>query len=182
MLLSSCTDRLTDFTVISTKNFPIGSGQPVEFSKSDKRITAKDTKSIVLCIPLGSPNLKQAIDRAIESCPGAIGLADGVVKSKYFNAFFYGQASYVVEGTPIFPKDVLSSTTSTSTTTGKAVTSSDNSSSETGTLLFYHEVKAGEKLTDIANNYNVTVADLIRWNGLSSSNVPEGTKLKVHVK
>ena len=82
MLLAteSCTNRLTDFTIISTKNVPIGT-QPTDLVKGDKRVKGVDKTHIILCIPIGSPNLKEAIDKAIEQCPGAIALADGVVKS-----------------------------------------------------------------------------------------------------
>lgn len=175
--LSSCTDRLTDFTVISTKNFPIGTGKPTNIVKADKRVVGKDTKHIVLCIPFGTPNLKQAIDKAIEAYPGAIGLADGVVKHNYFSVFFYGKNSFVVEGTPIYEADV-NKTADGNSSYGNL---QNQSSSDSG-LLFFHEVKSGESLTDIAKSYGVSVADIIRWNGLSSSSVPQGTKLKIHVK
>lgn len=56
-------------------------------------------------IPLGFPNMKEAIDKAIEKYPGAIGLVDGVVKSKGWTAILYGQNSYVVEGTPLYEAD-----------------------------------------------------------------------------
>lgn len=101
-MLSSCTHRLTDFTVISTKNYPIESLKAVK--KAPNRVTGKDTKHIVL-VPLGSPNLKEAIDRAIEQYPGAVGLADGVVKTKAWTVFLYGQSSYIVEGTPLYIKE-----------------------------------------------------------------------------
>jgi len=44
---------------------------------------------------------------------------------------------------------------------------------------FYHTVKQGETITKIANQYNVTVKDLVRWNNLSTMTLRPGTKLKI---
>jgi membrane-bound lytic murein transglycosylase D len=44
-----------------------------------------------------------------------------------------------------------------------------------------HTVKAGETVYTIANLYGVTAANLRRWNGLSSSRVPAGRKLRVTI-
>ena len=46
-------------------------------------------------------------------------------------------------------------------------------------MLFYHEVKAGETLINIAKQYNVSVADIIKWNKLSSNEIVKGEKLKI---
>lgn len=99
-LLSSCTQRLTDFTVISTKNYPVEN--PICVKKAPNRVKGKDSKPMILAIPIGSPNLKDAIDNAIEQYPGAVGLADGVVKTNFWWAILYGQNSYIVEGTPLY--------------------------------------------------------------------------------
>ena len=175
MVLASCTDRLTDFTVISTKNYPIGNAEAASITKADKRVKGVDKRHIILCIPFGTPNMKQAIDRAIEAYPGAIGLADGVVKSKYWWALLYGQNSYIVEGTPIYPNTGAAAGNANYQTTS-------NSAQQGSALLFFHEVKSGESVADIAKMYGVSVADVIRWNGLSSTNIAPGTKLKVHVQ
>ena len=51
--------------------------------------------------PTGTPNIKEAIDRAIESVPGAVALLDGVLSYSSWNAILYGQIKYIVEGTPL---------------------------------------------------------------------------------
>lgn len=61
----------------------------------------KDVAHMILFFPTGLPNMKEAIDRALEKIPGAIALVDGVVYSKSFWAVIYGQNSYVIEGTPL---------------------------------------------------------------------------------
>ena len=61
-----------------------------------------DTAVIIIIIPTGVPNMKTAIDKAIESVPGAIALLDGVlsVRSWYIPPLF-GETAYIVEGTPL---------------------------------------------------------------------------------
>ena len=45
----------------------------------------------------------------------------------------------------------------------------------------YHKVKRGENLTEIADKYDVTVADLKKWNGLKKNTVNSGKSLKIVV-
>lgn len=172
MVLESCTHRLTDFTVISTKNYPVSNNQNVNLQKARERVKGVDCAHMVLCFPIGSPNMKEAIDRAIEKYPGAVGLADGVVKSKYWWAFLYGQNSYIVEGTPIYESDVEKEGYNRGDKT--QYHSSD-------TLLFYHEVEQGETLSSVAKQYGVSVGNIVKWNKLSSNEIAKGTKLKIYV-
>lgn len=186
LLMSSCVHRLTDFTVISTRNVPLGISDAV-LHKADKRVKAEDKIPIVLGIPIGSPNMKEAIDKAIEQYPGAIGLADGVIKSKSFWALLYGESGYVVEGTPLYEvndneEDGYTPTSSRRTKQHNGF-NNQTSNEDTGTgLLFFHEVKQGETLKTIANSYGVTVSEIIKWNKLSSSNVEKGDRLKIIVR
>lgn len=93
LLLSGCVTRMTDFTVISTKNVQVP-------SSSAQRVEAEDCVPVVL-FPFGIPNLKTAIDRAIEKAgPQYDALIDGVVYSKNYS-FLIGKICYTVEGTPI---------------------------------------------------------------------------------
>lgn len=55
-LLCSCSHRLVDFTLISTKNVPMD--QTLDLAKADKRVKGEDSKGIVLSVPLGMPNMK----------------------------------------------------------------------------------------------------------------------------
>lgn len=100
MTLSACTQRIVDYTVISTKNVDIS--QLADYKRSDSRIEGIDKVHLVFGIPTGTPNMKEAIDRAIESAPGSGALVDGVVYLKTWQIpLVYGQMSYVVEGTPL---------------------------------------------------------------------------------
>lgn len=170
--LQGCTHRLTDFTVISTKNYPVDHSN-VELKKAPERVKGVDRAHVILFIPTGIPNMKEAIDKAIEKYPGAVGLADGVVKKKEWWALLYGQNSYIVEGTPIYPKDL----------DGDNLGNADDlKSAQSGNaLLFYHEVKQGETLASVANQYSVTIGNIVKWNKLSSNELTVGEKLKIYV-
>jgi len=98
LCLAGCTTRLVDFTMISTKNIDLSHAAGFERGKS--RISGEDKVMIIIFIPTGVPNIKEAIDQALESVPGAVALMDGVVTSEYFWILF-GQSGYVVEGTPL---------------------------------------------------------------------------------
>ncbi len=100
LVLSGCSNvRLTDFTVISTKN--VDWSRAAAFTRGKDRVTGVDKVSMIITIPLGVPNMKQAIDNAIQSVPGCVALADGVVHQKTWTAILYGEISYIVEGTPL---------------------------------------------------------------------------------
>lgn len=99
-LLTGCTNRLTDFTIISTKNVDISVIGRAK--RGSARIEGKDVAHIIIIIPTGVPNMKEAIDRAIESVPGAVALVDGVLYQNWFYIpYIYGQSAYIVEGTPL---------------------------------------------------------------------------------
>lgn len=62
----------------------------------------EDRKRIIVVFPTGEPNAKQAMDKAIESVPGAVALVDGVItKCGWYIPYIYGEAWFEVEGTPL---------------------------------------------------------------------------------
>jgi hypothetical protein len=88
LALSSCNQRLIDFTVISSKNVTLRLPDDAKGPRS----TGKEMK---MCT---QPQLKSAVDKAIENAgPGYDALIDGVVSGR--NEFF--RQGWVVEGTPI---------------------------------------------------------------------------------
>ncbi|WP_440876972.1 hypothetical protein [Thalassotalea sp. PLHSN55] len=99
-LIGGCSTRVGDFTVASTKNINIKSGQHKVLT--EERLTGEDVKYGVLIIPAGIPNMKEAMDNAIEKKQGAVGLSDVVVNHSYWGIpFIYSQRSYTIEGNPI---------------------------------------------------------------------------------
>lgn len=104
--LSACTTRLTDFTIISTKN--VEYSKMSDYKRGEHRVEGVDMKHIIFFIPTGTPNVKEAIDRAIESVPGGVALVDGVVyHTGWWIPYIYGQISYTVEGTPLISSSFL---------------------------------------------------------------------------
>lgn len=101
LLLCGCSHRLVDFTVISTQNVPLTERGEV-LLKANSRVQGSDTKWQILFVP-GIPSMKEAIDRAIRKYHGAVALADGVVYSKAWSIGLFGQSTYTVEGTPLYP-------------------------------------------------------------------------------
>jgi len=98
-----CSARLIDFTVLSSKN------ARVEGEVYGKRTEGKDCAGLLLgLIPITGrfqPNMKEAVDRAIEEAGvGYDALIDGVVDNQILLLFVYNQSCYIVEGTPINTK------------------------------------------------------------------------------
>ena len=50
----------------------------------------------------------------------------------------------------------------------------------TNSGFIYHKIRSGETLSTIARRYRVTVNELKRWNGLSSSRIVAGKRLKIY--
>jgi hypothetical protein len=90
LALASCTTRLVDFTIISTKNLDLSKGATFERGRS--RVQGADQVFI----------MKEALDRAIESVPGAVAILDGVITQRAWSIpFIYGESGFLVEGTPL---------------------------------------------------------------------------------
>lgn len=90
--ISGCTTRVADLTVASSKNVNMNSGQ---FSEG-RRVSGSDSIPVVI-IPLGQPNIKEAIDRAIEKDHCAVGLSNVVIDQEFF-AFLFGMVQFTAEG------------------------------------------------------------------------------------
>jgi len=104
---------LVDFTAISTKN--VDWSRATSFERGKARVKGKDIAHIIIVIPTGIPNMKEAVDRAIESVPGGVALLDGVLYHKWFYIPpLYGQSWYVIEGTPLIDPAQKTSSSDTS--------------------------------------------------------------------
>lgn len=105
LLAAGCSQRMIDFTIISSKNVDLSNA--ARFTRGTQRVEGKDTAYIIVFIPTGMPNVKEAVDRAIEKVPGAVALVDGVVMFNYGNVVLFGWNAYVVEGTPLIDPTLL---------------------------------------------------------------------------
>lgn len=92
---------------MSSKNFNLS--RMSTFRRGSSRVTGQDSSYIIIIIPTGTPQMKEALDKAIESVPGSVGLVDGVLYSKgFYFPFIFGINSYVIEGTPLIDPTLLS--------------------------------------------------------------------------
>ena len=99
LALVGCTTRFVDYTLLSTKNVDLSKAS--SFKRGPNRVTGEDSQIIILFIPTsGTPNLKTAVDKAIESVPGAVALVDGVVSMRGW-WFIVGESAIIAEGTPL---------------------------------------------------------------------------------
>jgi hypothetical protein len=100
LIFSSCSHRVLDFTLISSKNVDLS--KAASFLRGKNRVEGKDKVHWIIIIPTGTVNIKEAIDRAIESTPGCVALLDGVIYTKFWwIPYIYGQQSATIEGTPL---------------------------------------------------------------------------------
>lgn len=108
-VISSCTHRILDFTLISSKNVDISKFNG--FVKGKERVRGNDMVHWVIIFPTGTVSIKEALDRAIESKPGCVALLDGVIYSKFWLVpYIYGQQTLTIEGTPLIdPSNAQSS-------------------------------------------------------------------------
>jgi hypothetical protein len=91
-MFAGCSQRIGDFTVISSKNVDIGGKY-----KMTERQTGSDSRPDVLLIPIGIPDLKQAVDNCIEAGKGDL-LTNAVIDFSQWTAIVYGKRTYTVTG------------------------------------------------------------------------------------
>lgn len=101
---TGCVTRITDFTVLSTKNIDLS--QASNFKRASARVTGEDQAFVILIIPTGVPTVKEAVDQALQSVPGGIALVDGVVKTRNWWLIF-GENTMIVEGTPLIDPSLV---------------------------------------------------------------------------
>lgn len=104
-----CVRTITDFTIVSTKNVDLS--RAAEFKWSPRMVRGRDVVHWVTIFPLswsGDPELKPAIDRAIQSVPGCVALVDGRIRESFwYIPLLYGQHSLIAEGTPLIDPNIF---------------------------------------------------------------------------
>ncbi len=105
LALTSCQVRIMDLTVTSSKNIDLNDTKGYVVS-NNARTRGSDTSHVVLCFPLGRPDVKEAMDKAIEkNGSNAVALSNMTLEeSWWWIPFIYGQITYTVEGDPIYKK------------------------------------------------------------------------------
>jgi len=102
LLVSGCSRRMIDFTIISSKNTQL----QIPPEAMGQRVEGEDKVLLLFIVfgylPLGSPDIKTAVDRAIENAgPGYDALIDGVLYRTTDFYLFTMRTGYKVVGTPI---------------------------------------------------------------------------------
>jgi hypothetical protein len=88
MILTSCSQNLFNFTIISTKNIELEKLSSLE--KSYERIKGEDKTSII--IPTRKVKIDQAISNTIDGIPNCVALLNGVIISKFcYIPYIYGE-------------------------------------------------------------------------------------------
>lgn len=100
LMVTGCSTRIADLTVASTKNFNLNSGN----LEIGQRVQGASVIPVIF-FPIGRPNLKEAIDNAIEKESCAVGLSDAVI---YYNeyALILGTVSISVKGNLILDRSL----------------------------------------------------------------------------
>jgi hypothetical protein len=106
LVLTGCSQRMIDFTIISSKNVSIDTSARGSMSEGS------DWAHWFLFIPVSGtviPSLEEAVDRAIEAGgPEYDALMDGVVYSKFYWALIVFGNGFRVRGIPVNTKRLLS--------------------------------------------------------------------------
>ncbi len=105
IIFSSCTSRVIDYTLLSTKNVNFEGTK--YFMKAPESVNGKDTAVYIFVIPTSKLDIKEAINDAIEQVPGCVALADVVVYQRTIPLILINTTSYIVKGTPIIDKRLL---------------------------------------------------------------------------
>jgi len=100
VLLGGCKTRLIDYTLISSKNVDLT--RIATFTKGSARATGRDEMYLIVIIPTKAKiDVKEALDQAIQSVPGAVALVDGVIYHEFDYYILGAYEAFMVEGTPL---------------------------------------------------------------------------------
>lgn len=106
LVFSSCSQRIADFTILSSKNINLANGPNMVRGKN--RVSGIDKVHWIIIIPTGVVDVKNALDKAIESTPGCVAILDGAVYHKsWWIPYIYGQEMYIIEGTPLIDPSLV---------------------------------------------------------------------------
>lgn len=105
IILSSCSQDLFNFTIVSTKNIELEKLSLLK--KSTEKAKGEDKSSIILFIPTKRIKIDKAISNTIDGIPGCVALLDGSVYSKFWwIPYIYGEQKIVIEATPLIDSSI----------------------------------------------------------------------------
>ena len=98
LTMMGCTQRLGDLSVVSTRNVTLDRVDLDQLPQV-RGITGEDSRWVALCIPLGRPNLKDAVDDALNKGGGDV-MVDVVMHRRNW-WFLIGEDAIQVKGTVV---------------------------------------------------------------------------------
>lgn len=101
LYLSACSTHLADLSVVSNKNVEI---DKVNLDKlpQTRNVVGQDKKFVLFVIPLGSPQLKEAVNDAMRKANGDLMINVSVYQKSWW--FIVGQTWIEVDGTVVNTK------------------------------------------------------------------------------
>ena len=94
IFITGCTARVGDFSVLSTRNVDIGG----DYILVGRNVEGIEKIPIVIFVPLGYPDVENAVDQALQSVEGDL-MTDVVVTYQWFYIpYIYGEQKYIVKG------------------------------------------------------------------------------------
>ena len=104
MLAVGCTTNLGDFTLLTSKNINLADFSTSKAEESSEKAVGEDISHIICVFPIGTPSLKEALDRALES-KNAYMLTNARIEASFFYIpYIYGQTRFTVKGNPVVRK------------------------------------------------------------------------------
>ena len=95
-----CTSTIGDFTLLTSKNINLANFSATDELASSEVVVGEDSADIICIFPTGIPNLKEAVDRAIEKNDSRLLTNVRLKYSFFYIPYIYGQEKYTVEGNP----------------------------------------------------------------------------------
>lgn len=101
LVLTGCTVKLTDFTLLATKE--VDPGRMAELQRGGTKAQGEDSLHIILFLPMEKKlPMSEAVNKAIGSVPGCVALADGTITLENGYLFLLaGYVAYEVVGIPL---------------------------------------------------------------------------------
>jgi hypothetical protein len=101
LFLTGCSHNLGDFTLISSKNVNLADFSNAKAEETGEKTRGEDCQHIIVFVPTGVPNMKTAVDRALESKDAYMLTNARLTSSFFYIPYIYGQEKYIVTGTPV---------------------------------------------------------------------------------
>lgn len=104
MLISAgCATTVARLSIASTADMQFGKAGGYWVDQSNV-VVGKDVTHTIVVFPCGGRDIPEAMNAALQAAPGAVALANVVIREKgWWIPFIYGRDWFEVTGNPIFP-------------------------------------------------------------------------------